>query len=41
MHDLEKQKLLKHYLEQGLSKADLARRFNVSRRTIYYGIATG
>ena len=32
--------LLKHYLEQGLSKAELAMRFNVSRRTIHYWIAS-
>ena len=33
--------LLKHYLEQGLSKTELAGRFGVSRRTIWYWIATG
>ena len=41
MHGLETKMLLKHYLEQGLSKAELARRFGVSRRTIYYWISTG
>ena len=41
MHDLETKMFLKHYLEQGLSKAELARRFGVSRSTIYYWIATG
>ena len=41
MHGLETKMFLKHYLEQGLSKAELARRFGVSRRTIYYWIATG
>ena len=41
MHDLETKMLLKHYPEQGPSKAELARRFGVSRRTIYYWIATG
>ena len=41
MHDLETKMLLKHYLEQGFSKAELARRFGVSRRTIYYWIGTG
>lgn len=34
MHDMETKMLLKHYLEQGLSKAELARRLGVSRRTI-------
>jgi transposase len=33
--------LLRHYLEQGISKAALARQFGVSRRTIYHWIATG
>ena len=33
--------LLKHYLDQGVSKAELSRRFGVSRRTIHYWIATG
>ena len=33
--------LLKHYLDQGVSKADLSRRFGVSRRTIHYWIETG
>ena len=33
--------LLKHYLEQGVSKAELSRRFGVSRRTIHEWIATG
>ena len=30
---------LKHYLDQGVSKAELARRFGVSERTIHYWIA--
>lgn len=33
--------LLRHYVEQGLSKAELARKLNVSRRTIYHWIETG
>ena len=33
--------LLKHYLEQGVSKAELSRRFGVSRRTIHEWIQTG
>ena len=33
--------LLKHYLDQGVSKAELSRRFGVSRRTIHYWIETG
>ena len=32
---------LKHYLDQGVSKAELSRRFGVSERTIYYWIAKG
>ena len=33
--------LLKHYLDQGLSKAELSRRFGVSRRTIHNWIESG
>ena len=33
--------LLKHYLEQGLSKVELARRSQLSRRTIHYWIESG
>ena len=33
--------LLKHYLERGVSKAELSRRFGVSRRTIHGWIASG
>ena len=33
--------LLKHYLDQGLTKAELSRRFGVSRRTIHYWIDSG
>ena len=32
--------LLRHYLEQGVSKTELARRFGVSRRTVYHWIET-
>ena len=33
--------LLKHYLDQGVSKAELSRRFGISRRTIHHWITTG
>ena len=33
--------LLKHYLDQGVSKAELARRFGVSRTTIHHWVKTG
>jgi transposase len=33
--------LLRHYLERGLSKAEVARELGVSRRSVYYWIATG
>ena len=33
--------LLRHYLEQGVTKAELSRRFGVSRRTIHEWIETG
>ena len=32
--------LLRHYLEQGTSKAELARKFGVSQRTVYHWIET-
>ena len=41
MHGWETRMLLKHYLEQGVSKAELSRRFGVSRRTIYSWIESG
>ena len=41
MHQWETRMLLRHYLEQGVSKAELSRRFGVSRRTIHEWIATG
>ena len=34
MHGWETRMLLKHYLERGVSKTELSRRFGVSRRTI-------
>ena len=37
----EKRVLLRHYLEQGLSKAAIARRAGVSERTLYRWIASG
>jgi transposase len=33
--------LLRHYLEQGVGKSELATRFGVSRRTVYHWIETG
>ncbi|MCY4599631.1 MAG: helix-turn-helix domain-containing protein [Acidobacteria bacterium] len=33
--------LLKHYLVRGVSKAELSRRFGVSRRTIHEWVETG
>lgn len=33
--------LLKHYLDEGVSKAELSRRFGVNRRTIHCWIETG
>ncbi len=33
--------LLKHYLDRGVSKAELSRRFGVSRRTIHEWVVTG
>ena len=33
--------LLKYYLEQGVSKAELSRRFGVNRRTIHHWVKTG
>ena len=33
--------VLKHYLDRGVSKAELSRRFGVSRRTIHYWVDTG
>ena len=41
MHGCETRMLLKHYLERGVSKAALSRRFGVSRRTIHAWVETG
>lgn len=37
----EKRVLLRHYLEQGLSKTAIARELGISRRTVYHWIKTG
>lgn len=37
----EKRVLLRHYLEQGMSKAAIARELGISRRTVHHWIATG
>ena len=37
----EKRVLLRHYLEQGMNKAGIARDLGVSRRTVYHWIETG
>ena len=41
MHGWETRMLLKHYLDRGVSKAELSRRFGVSRRTIHEWVVTG
>src|SRR5258706_6126184 len=41
MYTRETRVLLRHYLEQGVDKTELARRFGVSRRTVYHWIETG
>jgi transposase len=41
MHGWEPRVLVRHYLEQGLSKAAIAERVGVSRRTVYYWLARG
>jgi len=41
MYNREKRVLLREYLEQGWSKTALARKFGISRRTIYHWISTG
>ena len=37
----EKRVLLRHYLEQGINKAAIARDLGISRRTVYHWIETG
>lgn len=41
MYGREQRVLLRHYLEQGLSKAEIARSMGVSRRTLYHWIEAG
>jgi len=41
MYGREQHVLVRHYLEQGLSKAEVARQLGVSRRTVYHWIETG
>jgi transposase-like protein len=40
MYSRETRVLLRHYLEQGVGKTELARRFGVSRRKVYHWIQT-
>lgn len=41
MYGREQRVLLRHYLERGLSKAEIARELGVARRTVYHWIGTG
>ena len=41
MHEWSTRMLLRHYLDEGLTKTELSRRFGVSRRTIHYWIESG
>ena len=41
MHEWSKRMLLRHYLQEGVTKTELARRLGVSRRTIHYWIESG
>jgi len=41
MYAREHRVLLRHYLQQGLSKAEIARSLGVSRRTVYHWIESG
>lgn len=41
MYGREQRVLLRHYLEQGIKKSELALRLGVSRRTLYYWIESG
>lgn len=38
MHSRERRVLLRHYLEQGLSKSVIARMLGIGRRTLYHWI---
>lgn len=41
MQGREQRVLLRHYLEQGLSKSEVARQLGISRRTMYHWLETG
>jgi len=41
MYARERRVLLRHYLEQGLSKSEIARMLGIGRRTLYHWINTG
>jgi transposase len=41
MYGREQRVLLRHYLERGLNKAEVARELRVSRRTVYHWIESG
>jgi transposase-like protein len=41
MYGREQRVLLRHYLEQGLPKAEIARHLGISLRTLYYWIDAG
>jgi transposase len=41
MYGREQRVLLRHYLERGLSKAEIARELGVSRRTVYHWVEGG
>jgi len=41
MHGRERRVSLHHYLEQGLSKAEVPARLGISRRTVCYWVDSG
>ena len=41
MFDSDKRVLVRHYLDQGVAKAEIARRLKIGRRTVYNWIAGG
>jgi len=41
MYGREERVLLRHYLERGLTKAEVARELGVSRRSVYNWIEAG